>query len=74
MICYKNSFFLFLFETFVCSGGIKRDWVGVPRKLFEPGAKQARCACISSDHLLQGNLDEYENCPSDSISCYVKTN
>lgn len=27
------------------SGGINRDWIGVPRQLFYPGRKE-RCACI----------------------------
>ena len=27
------------------SGGVSRDWVGVPRQLFYPG-RQPRCACV----------------------------
>uniref|UniRef100_A0A5S6QG93 Cytochrome b5 heme-binding domain-containing protein n=1 Tax=Trichuris muris TaxID=70415 RepID=A0A5S6QG93_TRIMR len=30
------------------SGGIKRSWVGVPRRLFTPGSKQSRCVCAKS--------------------------
>jgi hypothetical protein len=30
------------------SGGINRAWVGVPRRLFTPGTKEWRCACIKS--------------------------
>jgi len=30
------------------SGGITRDWVGVPRKLFKPGNGQSRCACVKN--------------------------
>ncbi|VDK49858.1 unnamed protein product [Anisakis simplex] len=30
------------------SGGIHREWVGVPRKLFNPGAKTSRCACVKN--------------------------
>jgi len=29
------------------SGGVTRDWVGVPRQLFYPG-REARCACVRS--------------------------
>lgn len=28
------------------SGGIHREWVGVPRRLFSPGTKTYRCACV----------------------------
>ncbi|VDO46663.1 unnamed protein product, partial [Brugia timori] len=30
------------------SGGIERDWVGVPRKLFDAGSKSYRCACVKN--------------------------
>ncbi|KAB1266486.1 Neuferricin [Camelus dromedarius] len=28
------------------SGGVIRDWIGVPRKLFKPGAKEPHCVCV----------------------------
>lgn len=28
------------------SGGVSRDWIGVPRRLFNPGSKTFRCACV----------------------------
>ncbi|XP_031994232.1 neuferricin isoform X1 [Hylobates moloch] len=28
------------------SGGVSRDWIGVPRKLYKPGAKEPRCVCV----------------------------
>ncbi|XP_029783480.1 neuferricin isoform X2 [Suricata suricatta] len=28
------------------SGGVSRDWTGVPRKLYKPGAKEPRCVCV----------------------------
>ncbi|XP_025844874.1 neuferricin isoform X2 [Vulpes vulpes] len=28
------------------SGGVSRDWVGVPRKLYRPGAKEPHCVCV----------------------------
>ncbi|VDK53380.1 unnamed protein product, partial [Cylicostephanus goldi] len=30
------------------SGGIQRDWVGVPRLLYDPNTKQQRCACVKN--------------------------
>lgn len=30
------------------SGGIHREWTGVPRKLFNPGTKTSRCACVKN--------------------------
>lgn len=30
------------------SGGVKRDWVGLPKKMFFPGTQESRCACIKS--------------------------
>lgn len=65
------------------SGGIKRDWVGVPRKLFSLNNKNFRCACVKNfGHSIatpglkgnRGDLDnynlrEYDDCSSTSISC-----
>jgi hypothetical protein len=31
-----------------CSGGVERDWAGVPRKLYEPGTSKHRCACVKN--------------------------
>ncbi|XP_057569939.1 neuferricin isoform X1 [Hippopotamus amphibius kiboko] len=30
------------------SGGVSRDWIGVPRKLFKPGAKEPHCVCVKT--------------------------
>ncbi|XP_065226961.1 neuferricin [Planococcus citri] len=66
----------------VRSGGIERDWVGVPRKLYSPGSNSYRCACInkpvSENNVPSGDemsqyISEYENCDINSYSCYVKT-
>uniref|UniRef100_A0A0N4ZNL1 Cytochrome b5 heme-binding domain-containing protein n=1 Tax=Parastrongyloides trichosuri TaxID=131310 RepID=A0A0N4ZNL1_PARTI len=65
------------------SGGIKRDWAGVPRKLFQPSSKSFRCACVKNfgdpltNRAVKGNrgdldypnLGEYESCSSTSNSC-----
>lgn len=71
------------------SGGIERAWVGVPRKLYRPGSKGYRCACVRStgpptgqadsiNHLNRGDLDDpalqqYEGCHPLSESCSMKT-
>ncbi|KAM5274293.1 neuferricin [Ctenodactylus gundi] len=28
------------------SGGVSRDWIGVPRKLYKPGDKEPHCVCV----------------------------
>lgn len=64
------------------SGGIERAWVGVPRKLYEPGAATFRCACINllgqsqvivpeTGKPRSRNLEEYEDCHPKSTSCFV---
>ncbi|CAH0549267.1 unnamed protein product [Brassicogethes aeneus] len=54
------------------SGGIHRNWVGKPRKLYEAGAKDYRCACIDKSNAKLGNVQQFENCDENSESCYVK--
>ncbi|XP_006608475.1 neuferricin [Apis dorsata] len=60
------------------SGGIERNWIGVPRMLFEsPNSKEYRCACVKLDSKeykeFKGMLREYPQCPKSSIKCAVKT-
>lgn len=54
------------------SGGKKRDWIGVPRKYFEPGKSDYRCACIQESELDSPNLKSYENCDPLSTTCFYK--
>ncbi|XP_067866172.1 neuferricin [Heterodontus francisci] len=67
------------------SGGIERNWAGVPRKLYKPGSRNHHCVCVhttgppfnqpsSTDN--RGDLDnprlqEYEGCLSLSDSCAI---
>ncbi|XP_055453289.1 neuferricin [Psammomys obesus] len=67
------------------SGGVDRDWIGVPRKLYNPGSKEPRCVCVrttgppsdhqdSHRHLNRGdlgnpNLEEYTGCPPLATTC-----
>lgn len=52
------------------SGGIDRQWTGVPRKYFEPGNTGFRCACIHDSKLGVGNLKEYDGCDPKSTTCF----
>ncbi|XP_076398967.1 neuferricin isoform X1 [Peromyscus maniculatus bairdii] len=71
-------------QEHIC-GGVNRDWTGVPRKLYKPGAMEPHCVCVrttgpSSDqqdnsrHLNRGdldnpNLEEYPGCSPLAIEC-----
>ncbi|XP_055883380.1 neuferricin-like [Biomphalaria glabrata] len=72
------------------SGGVARDWVGVPRMFYSAGSSQPRCACIrttgppshdpeSTNHKNRGDLDNpnlnrYANCEEMSESCPLPQN
>ncbi|CAG9114596.1 unnamed protein product [Plutella xylostella] len=52
------------------SGGITREWTGVPRQLFTPGEDKPQCVCVdtSKDHSA-ALLKEYDNCQPTSTTC-----
>lgn len=60
------------------SGGVKRKWTGVPRKLQtldENGKLTVHCACVQLDKLSESELArivEYDDCDASSTTCYVK--
>ncbi|VVC41400.1 Hypothetical protein CINCED_3A019817 [Cinara cedri] len=60
------------------SGGVKRKWVGVPRMLQtldKNGKLSVRCACIQQDELSKvelAHIVEYDDCDTNSTTCYVK--
>ncbi|XP_053375216.1 neuferricin-like isoform X2 [Mercenaria mercenaria] len=70
------------------SGGVKRDWAGLPRRYFQPGKTEPRCACVkntgppsgsdsSADHNNKGDLDNplmktYDGCDENSFECFFK--
>ncbi|PKK23651.1 neuferricin, partial [Columba livia] len=70
------------------SGGVSRDWTGVPRKLYQPGSRGSRCVCVrtagapwgqpdSAEHSDRGDLDnpqleEYEGCDPLAPQCVLK--
>ena len=67
------------------SGGIQRDWVGVPRRYFQPGKDKPQCVCVrnsgppydaedNASHNNQGdlgnpNLKLYDGCDVNADSC-----
>ncbi|OAD58931.1 Neuferricin, partial [Eufriesea mexicana] len=60
------------------SGGIERDWIGVPRMLFESySPEKYTCVCVELDSKEYKEnkymLREYAQCPKTSIKCAVKT-
>lgn len=61
------SYLLFCY----CSGGVKRDWVGLPRSLYSAESNSVRCACVQESELDDPLLKVYEGCPEDSITCNI---
>ncbi|XP_023274062.1 neuferricin [Seriola lalandi dorsalis] len=55
------------------SGGVVRDWTGVPRKLFSAGTSGVRCVCVEDPSAAEEdpNLQKYEACPPHADSCFV---
>ncbi|XP_040908258.1 neuferricin [Toxotes jaculatrix] len=55
------------------SGGVVRDWTGVPRKLFSAGSSGVRCVCVEDPSVAEEdpNLQKYEGCPPHADSCSV---
>lgn len=56
------------------SGGVERDWTGVPRKLFSPGSSGVRCVCVKDPSTADEdpNLQKYDGCPPFADSCTVE--
>ncbi|KAJ6637167.1 Neuferricin like [Pseudolycoriella hygida] len=54
------------------SGGVDRQWAGVPRKYFEAGQTSFRCACVDVSKLGHGSLKEYDGCDSNSSTCFYQ--
>lgn len=54
------------------SGGVDRDWAGVPRKFLEAGKTDFRCACVPDDRLNDVRLREYDNCEGTSSTCHYR--
>ncbi|XP_055297975.1 neuferricin homolog [Sitodiplosis mosellana] len=52
------------------SGGIDRDFVGVPRRFYEVGKSEFRCACVPDDRLEDPLLKGYDDCDPKSVECF----
>lgn len=68
---------LILFVPYLFSGGIDRDWIGVPRKLFDNTSKQdPRCACVKLDSKVyeenRAMLKEYDGCAKYATKCVME--
>lgn len=74
LICFDFKCLVYNF----CSGGVKRKWIGVPRKLQildKNGILSVRCACVQIDELSKvelAHIVEYDDCDANSNTCYVK--
>lgn len=56
------------------SGGVERNWVGVPRKFKDPTNPNGkmRCACVRLEDSENDTLYQmYESCPRDATSCFI---
>ncbi|CAL9685902.1 unnamed protein product [Knipowitschia caucasica] len=56
------------------SGGVEREWAGVPRQLYSPGSSIARCVCVEHPSEHDPNVKEYEGCSPSSITCLIGPN
>lgn len=51
------------------SGGAARGWVGVPRKYFQAGVADWRCACVDDANLSAASVKEFDGCDRLATSC-----
>ncbi|XP_011059514.1 PREDICTED: neuferricin [Acromyrmex echinatior] len=60
------------------SGGIDRDWVGVPRMFFETAQSSSRCTCIKLDSKEyeenKARFKEYDGCDKYATKCILGMN
>ncbi|KAM3869328.1 neuferricin [Diretmus argenteus] len=55
------------------SGGVERQWTGVPRKFFSAGSAGSRCVCVEDPSTVENpNLQEYQDCPPHADSCPIR--
>ena len=65
---FRNVFF-YDYETLCYSGGVHRDWVGVPRQIYRTGLTSPQCVCVNDGDLNDPQLSVYENCDKTAASC-----
>ncbi|KAI9582259.1 neuferricin homolog [Glossina fuscipes] len=58
------------------SGGKERNWIGYPRKLYDNGNENFRCACVKKEYLdtKEVVITPYDNCERESQECYYHVN
>lgn len=55
----------------IYSGGINRDWTGVPRKLYEPGSQRSLCVCVRTEgHSHSGQMSDQSDLDNPSLQEY----
>jgi hypothetical protein len=54
------------------SGGIHRDWEGLPRRYFSPITREERCACVHDRDLDHPKVNLYANCAPDARECQTR--
>ena len=69
----RTSFKLLLANFLFHSGGIKRDWIGVPRMFFKPGQTDYRCACVNEKGVRDTRMKPYVGCGISEVSCKVQS-
>lgn len=67
-----------LINILICfSGGISRNWIGVPRQYFEMATGKERCVCVRLDSPEyvenKASFSDYKNCAVDATSCFIET-
>ncbi len=60
-----------LFILFNYSGGIERDWEGLPRRYFTPNSKDWRCACVNEPDLGNPHIRLYPGCNPEQKKCKI---
>lgn len=56
------------------SGGVVRDWTGVPRKRFSARSHGVRCVCVEDPYEAEEdpNLQRYDGCSPHADSCFMR--
>ncbi|XP_022101131.1 neuferricin-like [Acanthaster planci] len=53
------------------SGGVVREWTGVPRRYFIPGSNNWRCVCVHDRDLNNPHMKPFDGCGPRDVACNV---